>query len=84
MAGSTQARAISVVLVRPRPGGFPGSRAKGAGKSQIEKRSRFARSFEGKRPEELERANNKVIASAVVLPGQAEADEAEGPARGSS
>ena len=49
-----------------------------------EKRSRLARSFEGKRPEELERANNKVIVSAVVLPGQAEADEAEGPALGSS
>ena len=41
----------------------------------------LARSFEGKRPEELECANLKVIASPVVLPGQAEADEAEGPAR---
>ena len=48
-----------------------------------EKRSRLARSF-GKRPEELERANSKVIVSLVVLPGQAEADEAEGPALGSS
>ena len=48
-----------------------------------EKRLRLARSF-GKRPEELERANIKGIASVVVLPGQAEADEAEGPARGSS
>ena len=38
----------------------------------------------GERPEELERGNNKEIVSAVVLPGQAEADEAEGPARGSA
>ena len=38
----------------------------------------------GKHPEELERANSKDIASPVVLPGLAEADEAEGPARGSS
>ena len=44
----------------------------------------LARSFGGKRPEELERANPKVIESAVVLPGQAEADEAEGPAPGSA
>ena len=44
---------------------------------------RLARSF-GKRPEELERANLKVIASFVVLPGLAEADEAEGPARASA
>ena len=42
----------------------------------------LARSF-GKRPEELERANSKFIVSMVVLPGLAEADEAEGPARGS-
>ena len=51
-----------------------------------EKRSRLrrlARSF-GKRPEELERANSKAIASPVVLPGLAEADEAEGPARASA
>ena len=44
---------------------------------------RLARSF-GKRPEELERANSKEILSFVVLPSLAEADEAEGPARGSS
>ena len=34
--GLTQALAIGVILVRPRPRGFPGSRTKGAGKSQIE------------------------------------------------
>ena len=61
----------------------PGRKARGSRKLS-EKRSRLARSFEGKRPEELERANNKVIESFVVLPGQAEADEAEGPALGSS
>ena len=51
-----------------------------------EKRSRLrrlARSF-GKRPEELERGNNKAIGFHVVLPGQAEADQAEGAARGSA
>ena len=61
----------------------PGRKARGSRKLS-EKRSRVARSFEGQRPEELERANNKVIESFVVLPGQAEADEAEGPALGSS
>ena len=43
-----------------------------------------ARHAAGECPEELERANSKVIVSVVVLPSQAEADEAEGPARGSS
>ena len=61
----------------------PGRKVRGSRKLS-EKRSRLARSFEGKRPEELERANSKEIVSAVVLPGQAEADEAEGPALGSS
>ena len=44
----------------------------------------MARSRDGKRPEELERANPKVIVSPVVLPGLAEADEAESPARASA
>ena len=43
----------------------------------------LARSFAGKRPEDLERANNKVIDSEVVFPSLAEADEAEFPAWGS-
>ena len=41
----------------------------------------FGRSYEGERPEELECGNKKPMVSVVVLPGQAEADEAEGPAR---
>ena len=41
-------------------------------------------SFGDKRSEELERANPEVIVSSMVLPGQAEADEAEGPAPGSA
>ena len=36
----------------------------------------------GKHPEELERGNNKAVISHVVLPGLAEADEAEATARG--
>ena len=60
----------------------PGRKARG-GRKLSEKRSRLARAF-GKRPEELERANSKANASAVVVPGLAEADEAEGPALGSS
>ena len=40
-----------------------------------------AHSF-GKHPEELEPGNIKVIVSEVVLPGLAEADEAEGPTQG--
>ena len=51
------------------------------GKSQIE--CETFTSFPGNHPEELERGNNKLIVSLVVLPGQAEVDEAEGPARGS-
>ena len=43
----------------------------------------MARSF-GKRPKELERAKSKDIVLFVGLPGQAEADEAEAPARGSA
>ena len=50
------------------------------GKSQIE--CETFTSFPGNHPEELERGNNKLIVSLVVLPGQAEVDEAEGPARG--
>ena len=38
----------------------------------------------GKCPEELERGELKGISSIVVLPGLAEADEAEAPARGSA
>ena len=44
----------------------------------------LVRSFTGKRPEELERGNLKVITSAVVFPSLAEANEAEGPARRSA
>ena len=43
-----------------------------------------ARLLRGKPPEELERRNVKTITSAVVLPGLADADEAEGLARGST
>ena len=45
---------------------------------------RVLRSRDGKLPKELERLKSKAIISTVVLPGLAEANEAEGPARRSA
>ena len=49
----------------------------------LSKHSILARLLGGKRPEHLERGKGKEIISFVVLPGLAEADEAEAPGRAS-
>ena len=76
-------------LATARPAGLPPrsqsrSRPEGARVDKGIKTFNLWRLLRGKRPEDLERGEEKEILSTVVLPGLAEADEAEAPAPGSA